>query len=931
MAMNRRLTRTTRVLAAGGLVVGSLALATAVRASVAPCNTGGITPVANGWLRIAAPHFSTAGKLRAFAVARSTADRIYATNGTEVTRSTDSGCTWKSVFTTPTAPTAATPFSAATAAITSIVTTRSTRVYLVVADTIHPHVVVSEDGGTSWHTSDNGLVDSSGATQPPALVAADSPGTLYLLTHGASAAGVGTGTDLLFASTDDGASWAPRVLAAGGLLSSTSAPSFHGMSVDPANPDALWAGTSSGLLRSPDGGQSWNSVAIGGSDGMTVVHVAHDVGGKARVLVFEDGRSTGYTSADNGSSWTALDVPAPVESATTGADARDATIAAGGKLYQLARNALVWTPMSNGLPPLVDVTSDGVRGSSVYACSCGGSNPAIYRHASLAAPRVDEYKQGAVRYPPPVKNSGVCMPNAAPAPTAPQRGDPRLNPASSQVVLAPGSSRKVHYQFVQPPKEMDIFLATTTGPKSEFSHCPFKYGAVAMLNALVKERNVRAGFADYGDYPNFTDLNPLDAIFPSSSNGFVYKLQRRLGQVDQHLYNQISAQGNYQEGSGPPGDKANLAVLFQAATGLGQVVGPPAVPTYKIAGGLQAGFNDYAYKVIVDVAGSFFNTSARTTGYPGPDFAPVEKVLKARGIHQVGIWINNRLNKADASNEGYPGRNDLIAVARATGAISPKQIDCDGDGFVDVKPGDPLVCTYIAPAEGDFESHDPTMGVEMRRILETMHDPQPVRLAPLLGASSVSLVSPRVYPGIDALLGHTFGFDVTFHCGAKDINQTKEVRLGASVGTQLLAQATATLVCGAPVVPVVHHPAALPPLPPPPVPPAPVTGPAPNPVVNPAPNPAPNPAQAPQAQPQPVAHPAAVPQMQEQPQLALQRASKELQADEPMSALTDGAPADAWAVPRRLVSYGGVFLLVCSAGLARRLAFARDRARSRRS
>jgi hypothetical protein len=924
--------RAIRLAAAATLAVGTTTVVASAAESSAVCVSSAITSAPHGWHRISAPTFTDGGPMETYAVARTNARRIYATDGVQVERSTDGGCHWASAFVVPETPTSTMPFSRSTASVTSIVTTSSQRVYLVVRDaSSHPHVLISDDAGASWRNSDNGLVDSSVGYPPPQLAPAARPGTLYLLTYGADGISGSASTDTVYTSTDDGKSWSARPLAPAGLLNTDVPPSFNYLAVDPGNASQLWAATSNGLWRSDDAGANWQSAGIDGADTMSLVTAAKDVTGKQRVLTFESYRKLGYLSANAGGDWTAFDTPAEVDSVATGADALDASIAANGKVYQLGSNSLEWQLLSAGLPPLAHVTATSLHHSTIFACSCGETSPAIWEHASLVGTGVIDDDASIRHSPPPAKTPSQCMPKAPTAPKSPDWGDPQVSPARSQVVLTPGQKRTVHYVLHQPPEEMDVFLVTTTGPRSEFSHCPFKFGALEMMRALVRERNLRVGLGDYGDYTSYNDPTgdlPVH-LFPgnqSQGTDYVYKLESRVGVVDQQLLNKLAAQDTYFDGTGPSGDQANLEVLYQAATGVGQTVGPQARPTYHIRSGLQAGFDDFfTYKVILHVAGAHFNTPGRATGYPGPEFAPVERTLSQHGIKQVGIWINNEKNKQSTSGDQYDGRLDLVAVARATGTVSPVTTRCDGK-HGGVRAGDPLVCVYQATDESqdsNWQSHDPAMGLEMRHLLEAMRDPKSIRIAVLDGRSAVSRVTPSSFATLDMLRAHQFGFDVTYRCGAHETDDTKTVRLAAIVGGQQLATATTKVVCAVPAPPALH-PQAAPPLVPPPPP-----APAPNAPVNIAPNPAPQPAQVPQAQPQPGTHPVAAAQMQEQPQLALQRASHELQADQAMSALPPGEPPTFAADPRRLAAYVGVFLLVCSAGLARRVSVARSSIRRR--
>jgi hypothetical protein len=925
-----RRARAVRLLIAACLATASTAFATfAMAEPVSMCHSGGLSQQADGWTKIRPPAFVAGGStVSTVAPALATTDRLYATNGTEVDVSNDGGCSWNADFTVPTIPSTDRPFSAATAQVHQVVTTSSNRVYLLVEDAGRVHVMVSDNGGSAWRLSDTGLAHAN-PSQHARLVPSPSPGTLYLLAHLASdlQAVTTTGADVIYVTTNDGQSWTPMTPTVGLVTSSQTAPAINDMAVDPRSPQDLWAATSTGLAHSADGGTSWTSAGIGGDDALAAVDVAHDAGSTARVLAYEQGRPVDYLSTDGGSSWVTSSTPATVDSSTWGYGGSDTAIAAGGAVYQLAsEDPATWFPIWHGQPDVGIVAANHLRPADLYACECGKTGGSIWRHAGLAPPPAPYgSKSKSSHEHSDASSTAQCMPKGPSAPNSRDWGTPQLDPSQSQLMLAAGQSKTVSYTFVQPPRELDVFFTDDSGPRSEFSGCPFKVGVVAALNAVVRERNIRAGLADFGDYPGNTDFPAVDAPFYSSNaSDYPYELDRIIGGVDQNLYNRVARQPISGE-AGPAGDQSDLAALYQAATGAGQIVGVPAAPTFRLEGGLQASFSPTAYKVILHVAGKFFNDPDRTSGYPGPKWAVVSKALRSLGIHQEGIWVNNRLNKQDGTGFDYKdGHVDLNDMAKQTGAISPKTIDCNGDGVNDVVQGGPLVCVYIAPAEGDGFSHDPTMGMEMRRLIEALIDPQPISLKPVVGASAVARITPPAYRGVDDLLGHVLHYDVTYRCGPHEIGQSHPVTLDAMVGSEVWATSNTQLTCGMPIAPAVPHVAALP-LPPPPVGPNPIPNPGPNPGVNPAPNPAPNPAQAPQAQPQPIAHLAAVPATQEQPQLALQDAGRDLQANEPMSALT--APSDPFAWAHRVDTWGGMALFALGAALARRVQVARAVAR----
>jgi hypothetical protein len=72
----------------------------------------------------------------------------------------------------------------------------------------------------------------------------------------------------LFRSDDDGASWNP-------ILTYTSGPSIMGLAYDPAAPDLVFAGLTTGIVRrSTDGGVTWEDVGQSGLGGITDIKLS---------------------------------------------------------------------------------------------------------------------------------------------------------------------------------------------------------------------------------------------------------------------------------------------------------------------------------------------------------------------------------------------------------------------------------------------------------------------------------------------------------------------------------------------------------------------------------------------------------------------------------------------------------------------------------
>lgn len=203
--------------------------------------------------------------LGGYAVDPDTPDRLLATDGIDIMRTTDGGCTWSRVYGVATPAGTGRGLSPSVHVADLVVAhtglpaaKQRMYAYLVDASTFTAAgaatVATSADGGATWTASP---IAGSSCTEGRLAVAPSRPTTVYVDCWGNS-------VDTLYASVDAGAHWATRE--AKGFKTLWQKGGFR---VSPANPDELWSEAMTDdasyktfwtVLRSGDGGRTWRTV-----------------------------------------------------------------------------------------------------------------------------------------------------------------------------------------------------------------------------------------------------------------------------------------------------------------------------------------------------------------------------------------------------------------------------------------------------------------------------------------------------------------------------------------------------------------------------------------------------------------------------------------------------------------------------------------------
>lgn len=802
--------RVLRAVVAGltlALVVGPFAAPGAVAAGAC----ANVTP--NGdWTSILGPSYSTGPQtVTDFAVDPQRPQIIWVTNGKTVVRTADGGCTWKERFKLDLLPSLDVPISSALATISSVVVPEDpaskAEVFLLVEERLdgtdpdgptgpipggiglRPHVVKSEDDGDSWKAQDQGLP-----------VVGD-PRALRFAPSNADIGYVFVGNDF-YATTDGGRSWQQR----------GSHRNVSDYEIDPQVPEDIWFWAGA-LLHSTDGGRS--SVANNYvPSAITHGSVYRAPGGEARIMVYDLEGGSWWRSDNSGRTFTP-NVNSPsnnVISIATGAGIDSMVLSVHGAVYRYQAPG-AWVEITPGVeqgiprdpdaPNILDLQIDRTGSPSVFGRT--DNTIEVFTAFTLNLPPLE--------------------------PTVPDAigGAIGLTPETRRIEMKQGETRKVRYELSLPPQAtpLDVFFLLDTTQSMNSSIRGLQEGIHRIVEELSRSKlDVQFGLGEYKDYPIPGYGDPTAGDFP-------YRLRRDIGPADNSLVaaiEQMVASG----GGRTHKPESQLTALYQAATGEGEPGCASGATGSCVPPGEGASFRPGALKVFVNITDAAFDDSV---AHPSPPSSVVAETLRNKAILQIGLAVYGPDGLTAA-------RNSLTAMADATDTLAPASgVDCDGDGFKDIKGGAPLVCNI------DEEESEGVLSLAPAIIstLKAITDKASIELVATEGQGFIKDVKPGIYPEVNVKDPVALGFDVIYSCPEKGLPRGS-VELVATVRNTGVAEATAKIVCKddpkildklldeppapVPVVPPAIEPvaaAAVAPVPPPP--PAPVSN------VQPQPNP----------------------------------------------------------------------------------------------
>lgn len=766
----------------------------------------------DNWILIGSPRFTNGPQeIRDYAIDPVTGATVFVTNGKTVMRSIRLGCEWEEVYALPAAGGVGEP-AAATSDIVriEIAANNHDRIFLGIEEGVaagrRPHILTSDNAGRDW---------SPGVGLPPQGEIAQ---LFTPLVEGPAFVGldVNGGTlDLLFASTDGGATWTLR----SNLHETKAQAGINGFTIDPVDPESLWAygsgsvqpGTNApdaaGLMHSTNGGRSFQNVEEFASTVVGPVDVYNQPNQRARIAAFQPVEGNVAVSANGGRTWPIIDAPIGTDSVAHGETRDDGAITAAGDLYVYHPLSFTWIDLNAPLSGLVDAQSDR-RLFRYYA----RNNNAIVVYTGPKVPPPSE-----------LPDSVFDVPLINP-PASIDRHPPTFTPARRTVVIDPGKSKTLTYRLDVPerPLPLNVFFLLDTSDSMGATIEDLARSTANIINELAtKNIDFKVGIGAFRAYPDRFPPDPAcGETAPSQGRcekNYVFRkifdIQPPGGTMSQALSELDSdAGGKY---------KSHLGALYQLATGEGQDLYPPGPAGHDVPEGLDVSFEDKALKVVLHATDERFAHSDGSPKPPGADFSnpvtpdiptfeEVATAFNARDILQIGLSINRA------------PRNDLERVAADTGALAPAEgVDCDGDGIAEIAAGQPLVC---ALTRRNLEAESTNMVPAIVNMLQALPTGRDVTLDVTGNQEILSKVSPAIHEDIVLQVANELQFDVEYRCPLKAAGKKFDFELAARAEARgLLDSATTRVICeGLEQAPPLVPPVLLtlfPPIPPPPPPP----------------------------------------------------------------------------------------------------------------
>lgn len=789
--MKRIAGATTRVVVTLLLVV-TVVLPNALAIAAAGC--GRVTQ-SGYWFTYDVPDFASKGPITGYAIDAIQPETMYATDGKDVLRTSDGGCTWKKVFSV----TGTTPlqygFRGDAATIDSIHVPRSAaargQVLLLVAEqaggVTRPHVVRSTDSGKTWATGDAGLPP---AGIPESLVMSPSNPVIGYL--GVDVGGGGE-LDLLFATTDGGTTWTLK----SDLARTPANRGVDDLAIDPLVPTDLWAYGSGGLYASKDGGASFTAEDEFTNSQVSEVEVFHSPSREwPIVFVFRSSHTDMRLTTNNGGSWPRVDTPGVVDSAAYGRTPNELLITIGGRVYFFDHPTSSWIQVETPRPGIGGLVSDLGLEQDFYGSTAG---------------TIERYDGPTTRFDDVTGPTGPVfeVPGLIVPPEALPPAPPALAPAGTKVKMKTGAERSVDYRLKLSPKDtpLDVFFLIDTSDTMSGTI----QGLIDSVGSIINQLRAAGLDAHFGIGVSraYTDTavprEPCESESDTNcERNFIYR--RLVDLADFSNSDQLEdALGSLQAEAGGRFD-SQLGALWAIATGAEIDDMPPGRQESDVPPGQEASFRKDALNLVFVATDEPFATGdegARdfTISDFGriapPDIPSFEEVADAFAPHDakvIGLAIGQTLKTdKDSVQGGAPTPlEDMRRIAGLTGALAPEGgVDCDGDGVTDLQEGVELVC----PVRRHNVDQGENLAAAITKLVEAVRGTTEIELEVVRGEDVVADVDPAVYPTVVEQKPNLLDFEVTYKCPDRLQGKNVTVELAATRPGRVLDSVITTVSC----------------------------------------------------------------------------------------------------------------------------------------
>lgn len=719
-------------------------------------------------------------------------DRVLATDGTSIVRTLDGGCSWSTVWELPTVPSDEVPAAKGTSRIVALATAPEAEGTVVAAiegnrpAQLPSTVVVSRDGGESWAPAAAAVSDRLAPGNLPLepraaadlMVAPADARRVYLLLGEVPLAGVVL-PPVLYVSNDGGTTFDPVAELARGFEGA----SEWSLTVDPLEADVVYLKTESGLERSIDAGRTFERLDVD-SERPRVLDLHHRPGSPARVLLFER-TDTVFRSDDGGTRWQATNYPdgqRQAIAAAHGTGPDDVLLAVsretgsgdavGGRVFRLTPSG-VWTDVSpTDRPHLADLTASRPAGgaTTVWARSrTAFSDPGVhvgdlYRYRGPLDTTTDPSGTDDDARPSDGAATVYGLTSRQPAPFPPAT----LTVTPAQIDLRPDTDDRAIADVRVPtdPGPVDVAFLVDTTRSMEPAIAALRREAQAIIDELAG-----AGFdARYG-VAEFQDVSMLPW---GNVNTVPY---RRLVDLVAPGPELASALSRLYTTEDETPQTSGLGALVRTATSDGPY-GPQPGMSWRPG----------ARRLIVAVTDAPFH---REPGYPGPSAAKAYDALRAADTTVIGLSV-----EVEATQSTLRGRPHLSDVARATGALAANDVDCDGDGRVDLPAGQPLVCPLTGTTR-DLLAVDPVtpgLGRAVAELIAALPLPATLRFEAVAGRTDWVTGVPDPIP-LDRRRPSAIDRTLGLRCRAGDAGQAGTIALRATLDGRPIATTTLRVTC----------------------------------------------------------------------------------------------------------------------------------------